>query len=234
MFTHYRTEGVILRTRQTREADEIFTLYTKDFGKIDVVGRSIRKNSSKLRMNMSLFSHVEIGFIQGKSYHTLTDVILLNDFKNAKEALGKLSLFYRISEIFLVLVYGQEKDEKIFSFLLKSFQEIDKTVFSKNRLKLFFCFFSFNLLYFLGYKMYIEKCVFCGGAVEEDCYFNPKEGGVVCKSCFLKNPVGTYLENVKSLRCFFGNDLRRVFNQNPKTFLNILEHYLAFIPETQK
>ncbi len=234
MFTHYRTEGVVLRTRQTREADEIFTLYTKEFGKIDVIGRSIRKSRSKLRMNMSLFSYVEIGFIQGKSYNTLTDVVLVSDFGKTKKTLGKLSLFYRISEVLLSLVYGQEKDEKIFLFLLKSFQKIEETNLSREKIELFFCFFSFRLLYFLGYKVYIEKCVFCKEKIDGAGYFNPREGGVVCGDCFGKDPAGIPLEDVKSLQCFFGNDLAEIFNQNPKTFLNILENYLAFIPELKK
>ncbi len=234
MFTHHRTEGIILRIRQTREADEIFTLYTKEFGRLDVIGRSIRKSRSKLRMNMSLFSYVEIGFIQGKSYNTLTDAFLISDFKRAKRVLGKLSLFYRISEVLLSLVYGQERDEGVFLFLLRSFQKIEETNLSKGKIELFFCFFSFRLLYFLGYKVYIEKCVFCKEEIKGEGYFNSKEGGVVCGSCFRRDPAGIHLKDVKSLQCFFGNDLEQIFNQNPKTFLNILENYLAFVPEVKK
>ncbi len=231
MFTHYRTHGIILSSYKRGEADEVFTLYTKDFGRVDVLGRSIRKSSSKLKMGMSLFSLVEVGFIQGKSYNTLTDVIPLYQFKNARDDLGKLSLFYRISEIVRSLVYGEEKDEDIFSFLLKSFKRIDKKDFKKNELKLFYCFFVFNLLYFLGYKMYIEKCAFCGQKVEKSCYFNSKEGGVVCESCFLKRPTGIYLEDIELLRCFFQENLDKVFSQDSDFVTSILEDYLTFIPE---
>jgi DNA repair protein RecO (recombination protein O) len=231
MFTHHRTEGVILSSRKRRDADEVFTLYTSDFGKLDVIGRSIRKSESKLKMNMSLFSLVEIGFIEGKKYNTLTDVFLVSNPKKAKRDLGKLSLLYRISEVVLSLVYEQERDENIFLLLKESFAKIDETSFSKEKLKLFYCFFTFNLLYFLGYKMYIEKCAFCGEVVLKDCYFNAKEGGVVCMDCFLKNPSGIYLENVQLLKCFFENNLEKTFLQDAKLFLAILENYLAFIPE---
>jgi DNA repair protein RecO (recombination protein O) len=182
-------------------------------------------------MNMSLFSLVEIGFIEGKKYNTLTDVFLISNPKKAKRDLGKLSLLYRISEVVLSLVYEQERDENIFLLLKESFAKIDETSFSKEKLKLFYCFFTFNLLYFLGYKMYIEKCAFCGDSVIKDCYFNAKEGGVVCRDCFLKNPSGIYLENVELLKCFFENNLEKTFLQDAKLFLSILENYLAFIPE---
>ncbi len=231
MFTHHRTEGVILSSRKRRDADEIFTLYTRDFGKLDVIGKSIRKSESKLKMNMSLFSLVEIGFIEGKKYNTLTDVSLISGFKEARKDLGKLSLLYRMSEVVLSLVYEQEKDGNIFLLLRESFSKIDRVSFSKDKLKLFYCFFTFNLLYFLGYKMYIEKCAFCGDVVVKDCYFNAKEGGVVCQDCFLKNPSGIYLENVELLKCFFENNLEKTMLQDAKLFLTILENYLKFIPE---
>jgi DNA repair protein RecO len=183
---------------------------------------------------MSLFSCVEIGFIQGKGYNILTDTKLLYNFGNTKKTLGKLSLLYKMAEITLLLIRGEEKDEEIFIFLKESFQKIDTITISGQKLKLFFCFFSFRLLHILGYKLYIEKCAFCGESVKEECYFNPKEGGVVCKNCFLKEPVGIYLENVNSLKSFFEPDIENIFNQNARFFMDILEKYLAFIPETQE
>jgi DNA repair protein RecO (recombination protein O) len=233
MFTHHRTEGLILSSRKRRDADEIFTFYTHDFGRIDVIGRSIRKNESKLKMNMSLFSLVEIGFIEGKKYNTLTDVSLISNFKDARKNLGKLSLFYRISEVVLSLIYEQEKDEKIFLLLCESFRKINEISLSKEKLKLFYCFFTFNLLYFLGYKVYIEKCAFCGERIVKDCYFNAREGGVVCKKCFLKNPLGIYLEDVNLLKSFFENNLEKASLQDSKIFINILENYLLFVSKRE-
>lgn len=231
MFTNHKTEGIIIGSRKRRDADEIFTLYTKDFGKLDVVGRSIRKNGSKLKMGMSLFSLVEICFIEGKSCNTLTDVNLINSFKEAKKDLGKLSLFYRMAEVVSSLIYEQEKDKKIFLLLKESFSKINELSFSKDKLKLFYCFFTFDLLYFLGYKMYIEKCASCGDSVVNDCYFKPQEGGVVCKKCFLLKPGGIYLEDVDLLKKFFENESEKALLKNTHLFISILENYLKFIPE---
>ncbi len=231
MFTHYYTEGVILAKRAVKDADEIITVYTRDFGKLDLIGKSIKKNGSKLKMNTSLFSLAEVGFIQGKSCNTLTDARLISNFKNAKKDLGRLSLLYRMSETILSLVHGEEKDENIFLLISQSLRKIDGFKISKNKLKLFYCFFSFNLLYFLGYKLYIEECASCGSKVESSCYFNPREGGVVCKDCFSKEPAGIYLEEVDSLRRFLENDIRSVKEQDSKVFVDILENYLNYIPE---
>ena len=49
MFTHYRTKGFILKKRNQGEANQLFTVFTKDFGRIEILGKSIRKITSKLR-----------------------------------------------------------------------------------------------------------------------------------------------------------------------------------------
>ncbi len=230
MFTHYRTEGVLLQKKILGEGDELLIFYTRDFGKVTVLGKSIKKGNSKLKTQTMLFSHVEISFIQGKNYNTLTDAKTLNFFKKSRNILGKLSLFYRITETIDFFIHGEEKDEKIFSFLLSCFKKIEHSRMGEKELKLFFCFFSFRLLYFLGYKVYIEKCVFCKKRVSSG-YFNPKEGGLVCAKCFKKDPFGIYLQDTDILKCFFKNDFRKIFSQDSKLCMNILESYFNFLPQ---
>ncbi len=232
MFTHHNTKGVILEKRGIREADEIITLYTYDFGKIDIIGRSLRKGNSKLKMNTSLFSFVEVGFVQGKSCNRLVDAKVIHSFGSVKNDLAKMSLFYRVSEIVLSLIRGEEKDKDVFFFILKSFEKIEKMSLRRDNLKLFYCFFSFRLLYLLGYKIYTEGCAVCGVRIEKSCYFNAKEGGVICSSCYQKNFAGIYLEDVDCLRSFFKEESRKnIFKQNAKDFINILESYLSLMPE---
>lgn len=194
MFTHYYTEGIILKKKPVRESDEIITLYTRDFGMINVIGRSIRKNSSKLRMSTSLFSQIEVGFIQGKSYNTLTDVRLTSSFKNVKNDIRKTSLFYRISEITISLIRGEERDEDIYLLLQNSFQKIDKIDLFGDSLKVFYYLFCFRLLCLLGHKIDVEKCVFCGEKVEKKCFFDPQRGDVSCRKCLQEIGKDIYLE----------------------------------------
>jgi len=195
MFTHYYTRGVVLAKKPIGECDEIVTLYTRDFGMVKVVGKSIRKSNSKLKMGVPLFSYTEVGFIQGKSYNTLIDATLISNFKNAKTDIGKTSLFYRLSEIILSLIQGEERDENVFFFILDSFEKVDKLDLSRKKMKVFYYLFSLRFLYLLGHKINIEECVFCGKKVKKRCYFNPREGEVCCRECLRGKSEGVYLEN---------------------------------------
>ncbi len=240
MFNHYRAEGVILSCRNIREGDMVFTVYTKEFGRISVLGRSIRKNNSKLKMKMSIFALVEIGFISGKNYNTLVDVESKDNFISTKNSLAKLSFFYQLTETFLSLVIEEEKDEQIYFLLVETFKTINKSKISSDNLKLFYCLFCFRLLYFLGHKLYTTNCIFCNLKIEQECYFKAEEGGVVCCSCFSnkKNyqiPQDTngfiYLENIVSLQSFLKPDIEKLFKQENNIFVKILDEYLSTIPK---
>ena len=84
MFERYRTQGIIIKKDDWKESDQFFTVFTKDFGKILVIGRGIRKVSSKLRSGMETFYFSEIEFIQGKKCKTLVDAVLIDNFRNIK------------------------------------------------------------------------------------------------------------------------------------------------------
>ncbi len=183
---HYRTKGIILKKEERGEADFLFTIYTKDFGKLDILGKAIRKIKSKLRAGARDFCLSEIEFIQGKTYKTLTDAILIEEFKNLKTDLRKLKITYEITKILDNLVSGQEKDENIWNLLIETFQRLNSSQLSIiNCQLLYYYVFLYNLFSFLGYQPQLYNCVLCGKKLEiEKLYWSPEEGGVVCKKCF--------------------------------------------------
>ena len=89
MFTHYRTQGFILKETDRGETDRIFTIYTKDFGKSEFLAKAERKIKSKLRGGLELLCLSEIEFVQGKIYKTLTDTVLIKNFNDLKRNLER-------------------------------------------------------------------------------------------------------------------------------------------------
>ncbi len=85
MALHYRTCGFVIKKNDIAEADRIFTVFSQDFGKIKILGKAIRKITSKLKSGIDTFYLSEIEFIQGKTYKTLTDSVVLEKFENIKK-----------------------------------------------------------------------------------------------------------------------------------------------------
>lgn len=209
MFTHYRTQGFIFKKNDSGEFDRIFIIYTKDFGKLDFLAKAERKIKSKLRAGLELFYLSEIEFIQGKTHKTLTDAILIDSFKNLRKSLKRLSIAYKISDIFDDFVKGQEPDQKIWQLLTEIFQILDTNNLKPITYNLIYYYFLWNFLSILGYQPEFRNCSLCQGKLSpESIYFSPKDGGIICQNCSksVKSDKEVDSEIVKILRLIFKKD----------------------------
>lgn len=189
MFVRYQTEGIFISKAKRFEADEYLSAFTKEFGKIGLTGKSIRKIKSKLRASSELFCYSEIEFIRGRNYNILTNSESKESFSKIKSDLGKLSVAFKISNLLNSFLAEEEKDSRLWIFIRKSFFLLNDLPLSddhkdkKHILQLFYYYFSFKLLEILGYKPDMDQCVLDQKPAS---VFSPQEGGLICKNCSLK------------------------------------------------
>ena len=227
MFVHYRTLGLIFKKDDRGEADQLFTIYTKDFGKLEILGKAIRKISSKLRSGAELFYLAEIEFIQGKTQKTLTDTILINKFENLRKDLKRLRIACRISEVLNSLVKSPEPDEKIWQLLNETFEKLNTYNLKPITYNLIYYHFLWNLLSVLGYTPELYNCALCQKKITpEDLYFNLKEGGVICGGCTEGKEIQP--ETIKILRIILKKDWKTLSK------LKIEAKYLKEIEDVSK
>jgi DNA repair protein RecO (recombination protein O) len=150
MFVNYRTQGLILKKDDRGEADRLFTVYTKDFGKLAILGRGIRKISSKLRSGAEVFYLSEIEFIQGKAQKTLTDAALIENFDNLRQNLNRLKVAQEVASIADSALVAPEADPKIWDLLLRVFNKINDPKATPDDLKEIYKYFVFDFKICLG------------------------------------------------------------------------------------
>lgn len=209
MFVHYRTKGFVLKKDDRGEADQLFMIYTEDFGKLEVLGKAIRKIKSKLRGSLDLFHLSEIEFIQGKAYKTLTDAILTDGFKNLRKDAKRLKIAYQIADLLDDLIGGQEADEKIWKLLNEVFERLNSLKIEDCKLKIIYYYFFWNLVSFLGYQPELYLCSLCQKKITPKIiYFSGREGGLVCPDCSSGASSAEEIkpEVVKIIRLFLGQD----------------------------
>ena len=168
MFIHYRTRGIVLKKTDRGEADQLLTIYTKDFGKLEILAKAVRKISSKLRSSAQLFYLSEIEFVQGKTHKTLTDAILIDKFGNLSKDLVKLKVAYKISEDADDLIHGQEKDPKLWHLFNEVFQKLNNYSLNAKRYTLIYHYFFWNFVSLLGYAPEILDCTLQGKKINCD------------------------------------------------------------------
>jgi len=246
MAIHYRTRGFVLKKDDLQEADQVFTIFTKDFGKLKIIGKAIRKIKSKLRGGVEIFYLSEIEFIQGKNHKTLTDAIVIEKFKNIRNSPKKLKAVYQIAEILDELVAGQEKDEKIWDLLTEVFGKLNEGTEFLSTLRnsvplsreLLYYYFLWNLLSILGYQIDLYNCANCQKKLQpEKLYFIPEEG-TICGECLNEGEVISP-DIIKILRLFLQKDWQtlsrlKIADSYEKSLEKISEDYLSYYQNYQK
>lgn len=112
MYHIYHTEGIILASVGTGEADRFLHILTPDFGLIGVVARGSRLIGSKMKYHLSEYRHVTIDIVRGKNVWTLTGI-----FSKGKEAcaLESCAHFAELSSFLRRLIKGEEGNELLFA-----------------------------------------------------------------------------------------------------------------------
>lgn len=221
MAIHYRTEGFIFKKVDFGEADCFFTIFTKDFGKLEILARAIRKINSKLRGGAQLFWLSEIEFIQGKTHKTLTDALLIENFKNIRNNLGRLKTAFQIAELFDKVMAAEEKDENLWNLLNEVFYKLNNHSLLSASYFLLYYYFFWNLFSILGYSPQLYDCVLCQKKLTATTlFFSLKEGGIICQNCF-KSVSQEQKKIVQKIEPEIIKILRIILKKDSKTFLRL-------------
>jgi len=181
---HYRTKGIVLLKKDSGEADQIFVLYTQDFGKIEVVGKAIRKITSKLKAGIDVFYFIEIEFIQGKNKKILTDTIVIDKFLALRKNSEIISCAGLVAEVVDSLTHKEKREDEIWQLLTAVFQKLNDQKTLTTNYKLLFYYFLWNFFSLLGYSPELYICSVCAKKLLPETFFlSPHHGGIVCWGC---------------------------------------------------
>lgn len=230
----YRTKGFVFKKVDKSEADRSFSVFTEDYGRLEILGRATRKINSKLRSGIDVFYFSEIEFIQGKNNKTLTDAIKINN--NVKN-LRSLEVAGKITNVLDNFLRGQEKDEAILNLLNEIFSKLNDCLPPTTNCSLIYYYFLWNFLSILGYHPEVQKCAECSSNLQpENLYFSNKDGGVICEKCLINND-GVKKINadfIKIIRLILKKDWQtlsklKINEESKKTIEVISEEYLCYI-----
>lgn len=185
MTTRYKTRGFVFKKNDINESDRNFSVFTDDFGRLDIFAKAIRKSASKLRSGIDIFFMSELEFIQGRSRKTLTDAVVIEKFGNITQDLEKFKIAGGIGEILDNFIRGEEKDKDIFNLLNDVFYKLNVGSFKNKKYTLVYYYFLWNALSLLGYRPEVEKCNICHGKLNPySIYFSDKSGVLFAKNAW--------------------------------------------------
>ena len=154
----YKTQAIVLKKRIWRESDLLFSFYTKDFGKVEVLATGAQKIKSKLVPHLSSLGIVEIEFVIGKVFKKLTQAYLVENLSNRSD-----ENYYFTSLILEIVDKAVQEDypqKEIWKLIIWAIGEINKTD-SLDKKKLIVNIFNLLLLQTLGYQIKFTENLIC-------------------------------------------------------------------------
>lgn len=215
MTEHYRTKGFVFKKIDRNESDRVFSVFTEDFGRLEVAAKAIRKMTSKLRGGIDIFYLSEIEFIQGKNKKTLTGALTLKNINHFLGDIQKVNLVYGVSELIDGFIKGQESDRKTFELT----EEFLENIYSAQKIgnwRMAFHYFFWNFLSLQGYKLEVDVCARCRERlIPYNIYFSGGDGGIICGHCAAVKK-GAF-ENCEKINSDVAKVLRLVLNKDWQT-----------------
>lgn len=211
MSIHCSTQAIVLGYQEKGEGDRVVTIFTQNFGRLDVLVKGMRKMKSKLRGGLPLFSISEIRFVEGKSWKRLTDSVLVQEFDSLKKELDKITLASKAADVFKSLVKGEQKEDRIWSLLLDFFSCLD----SNSRIDLLYPYFCWNLVALLGYEPELYQCLVCRNSLNPGGLNFSNKGGLVCSKCVSDK------QDLMVVQANTVKVIREALKRNPQDFLKI-------------
>lgn len=122
----YHTEGIILGSRNFRESDKYFFIFTRDLGLIYATATGVRKMSSKLRFILQDFSYLKFDIVQGKNIFRVTSASKTNLLENITKRPETYKIVYNIARLLKRLLAGVETNEALFADVINSLSVLEK------------------------------------------------------------------------------------------------------------
>ncbi len=181
-------EAIVLSRTDVREYDQMIAVYTRDWGKRELLARGVKKAISKNSPHLGLGVLAEIDVALGKEFRYLTTAQAIVSFGAVHGSLPHLLVLQHALHLIETLTHPDEPDQRIFSLIKDFLFELETTssnfLFSLDR-------FAIRLLSLLGFTPVLHVCVVCG-RVPEAYNLSPRSGGRLCASC---------AENISPIDC---------------------------------
>jgi len=143
----YSSEGIVLARRNYGEADRILSVYTKNHGRISLIAKGIRRPKSRKRGHLEIFSYIRFQAATGRGLDLMTEAEVIDDFKEIRKNLKKVSLAYYFCEVVGKITHEGETNERLFDLILENLERLKEEKELRNqRLD-----FILKLLTLLGY-----------------------------------------------------------------------------------
>ena len=76
----FGSNAVVLSAKSYSEADKIITVFSKDFGKLTLMAKGVKRLKSRKRGSLEVFSNIKFFAHKGRGMPVVTEVEIIDNF----------------------------------------------------------------------------------------------------------------------------------------------------------
>ncbi|MDY6916306.1 MAG: DNA repair protein RecO [Candidatus Cloacimonadota bacterium] len=179
---NFITRGIILKTNKFRETSIIFNIFSKDFGKISVIGKGLRNIKSKYiglidnlnEVELELYKNPESELYLFKSGKLLENFAYGNNYRTQ-------ILLSAAAELYNKIIFPIDEVEQVYNLLNRYLGFMQNT--KKNNIAIFWRFLL-RLFKILGIDLDPIHCIRCNSSQNKMAAFSVHSSGFICQKCY--------------------------------------------------
>lgn len=141
----YKADAIILSRKNHGESDRIITVFTKEYGKLRLIAKGIRKISSRRAPHLEIFSRVQLVMHQGYTMDSVSEVTSLYP-GDKKLDLQEISIAYFYCELVNALLPEKQVHTDVYELLGGALESlVHGNIYAKSK------DFTLTLLRILGF-----------------------------------------------------------------------------------
>src|SRR5258708_21124656 len=200
----YRDRAVVLRKLDYGEADRIFTLLTRNHGKVGAIAKGVRRPESKLGPSLELYGHVDVLLAKGRGELDVVAQVERSAGTRAGGEVERMSHAALIAELAERVCEDRHPVEGVYELTVMALDELARET-DPRRASAYFLMAALDLL---GYAPQLGHCVSCEEPLAaKPAAFSPEAGGFPCDQCALPPMALGPLAAIKVLRLVASGDI---------------------------
>ncbi len=191
----YRTRAIVLRRRDTGEADRILTVLTDEYGRRRLVAKGVRRPGSRLAGHLEPCCVTNILVAKTRGLDIVSQAEAIEAFANLRADEAAIATASQLGELVDLLLPEDERHPGVFDLMESALRLLDR---GRDR-QIVLYVFEMGLLRLLGYRPQLDPCVVCGTPLQPEPNGLSPDGGVVCRRC-AERGTGVVPLNVSALK----------------------------------
>lgn len=173
-----KTEGIVLREIEYKDADKLLTVLTREHGKLTLRARGVKSGRSRSKAACQLLTYSEFTVSEKQGKYTITEAVAKEMFPELREDIELLYLASYFAQVTDAVAQEEDAVPELLSLLLNALYALAKL---KKPQPLVKAVFELRLACIAGFLPDLRGCAVCGNLQPNR--FNVTQGILQCAEC---------------------------------------------------